>query len=66
MFKVQPANEKRRLLNFLLSNCSWKRGALTVDFKEPFDFLLETITKAAEAEAAKGAEFAKNRIWLRD
>jgi hypothetical protein len=36
------SREKRRLLNFLLSNGSWKDGKLTVVFKQPFDMLVHT------------------------
>lgn len=31
--------EKQRLLNFLLSNCSWKGGEMTATFRQPFDLL---------------------------
>lgn len=64
LFATQPANEKRKLLNFLLSNSSWKAGTLAVDFKEPFDILAETVAAAARVEAADGAETSKTEIWL--
>ena len=66
LFAAQPASEKRRLLNFLLSNCTWQRGALTVEFKEPFDILAETVHQATQVEAAEGAETAKKAVWLGD
>jgi site-specific DNA recombinase len=34
-FQKQEPREKRRLLNFLLSNCSWKGGELTAVFRQP-------------------------------
>lgn len=35
LFAVQPASEKRRLLDFVLPNCSWKAGELTPCFANP-------------------------------
>ncbi len=39
LFERQNAREKRRLLNFVVSNCSWKGGKLTVLLRQPFDLL---------------------------
>jgi site-specific DNA recombinase len=39
LFQRQEPREKRRLLNFLLSNCSWKDDCLTPIFRQPFDML---------------------------
>jgi site-specific DNA recombinase len=66
MFAAQPAKEKRKLLNFLLSNCTWQHGMLIVELKEPFDTLAETVAAAARVEAAEGTEMAKSEIWLGD
>ena len=33
LFERQPAREKRRLLNFLLSNCSWEDGEVIATFR---------------------------------
>jgi site-specific DNA recombinase len=40
LFQRQEPREKRRLLNFLLSNCSWKDGELIPVFRQPFDMLV--------------------------
>jgi len=45
-FIQQPPQEKRRLLDFLVSNCSWKDGKLTANFQEPFNMLALTIRGA--------------------
>ena len=66
LFTTQPASENRKLLNFLLSNCTWQHGMLAMEFKEPFDILAETVLQATQVEAAEGAEKAKNEIWLGD
>jgi site-specific DNA recombinase len=64
VFETQPAGEKRRLLNFLLSNCIWANGELRADFNEPFDLLAETVADAARHSAAEGPESAQNEKWL--
>jgi site-specific DNA recombinase len=40
LFQKQEPSEKRRLLNFVLSNCSWKGGELVPVFRQPFDMLV--------------------------
>ena len=64
LFEKQEAREKRRLLDFLVSNCSWKGGQLTTEFRQPFDALADTAMAAATARAEGGAESAKNENWL--
>ena len=64
LFEKQEAREKRRLLDFLVSNCSWKEGQLTAEFRQPFDALADTALAAATVSATGGAESAKSEIWL--
>ena len=47
LFAKQEPREKRRLLNFLISNCTWNSGFLTATFRQPFDLLAETVTSAS-------------------
>jgi len=47
LFAQQAAREKRRLLNFVLSNCTWENGELVATLREPFDMLAETATNLA-------------------
>ena len=42
LFEQQEPRQKRRLLNFLLSNCSWEDGEVVATFRQPFDLLAET------------------------
>lgn len=63
LFNKQEPREKRRLLNFLVSNCSWKSGDLTA-LRQPFDLLADTTAKALEIEDSEGAALAKRAIWL--
>jgi DNA invertase Pin-like site-specific DNA recombinase len=66
LFAKQEPREKRRLLNFLLSNCTWEDGEVVATFRQPFDLLAETAMTAAHAEADKTAKTAKTEIWLGD
>ena len=66
LFERQPAREKRRLLNFVLSNCTWEDGEVVATFQQPYDLLAETVAAAARKKAASGAKSAKIEIWLGD
>ena len=64
LFERQPAREKRRLLNFVLSNCSWEDGEVVATFRQPFDLLAETTAIVARSIAGSGGNCSKNEIWL--
>ena len=66
LFERQPAREKRRLLNFLLSNCSWEDGEVIATFRQPFDLLAKTVADAAHVNAEDNANLTENEIWLGD
>jgi site-specific DNA recombinase len=66
LFAKQGAREKRRLLNFVLSNCTWEDGEVVATFRQPFDMLAETVTSAARLEGHPTPKSAKNEIWLGD
>ena len=65
LFERQPAREKRRLLNFVLSNCSWEDGEVVANFRQPFDLLMETCAIADRGKAGAGGNSATSEIWLR-
>ena len=52
LFEQQPASEKRRLLDFVLSNCTWANGVLTPEFRQPFDMIAVEATACAREKAA--------------
>ena len=52
LFDRQPASEKRRLLDFVLSNCTWKDGELTPVFRQPFDMIADMATACATKKVA--------------
>ena len=66
LFERQDAREKRRLLNFVLSNCTWDDGEVVATFRQPFDLLAETTAIAAQSAAGDGKNLAKSEIWLGD
>jgi len=39
LFENQTATEKRKLLDFVLSNPRWKDGHLDADYRQPFDLI---------------------------
>ena len=52
LFAEQPASEKRRLLEFVLSNSFWAGGELTPDFRQPFGMITDMATVGAQKKAA--------------
>jgi site-specific DNA recombinase len=66
LFERQEPRQKRRLLNFLPSNCSWEDGEVRATFRQSLDFLAQITVAAASANAQGGANFAKSEIWLGD
>jgi site-specific DNA recombinase len=66
LFERQEPRQKRRLLNFVLSNCTWEDGEVIATFRQPFDLLAETTAIAACHGAGNAANSAKSEIWLGD
>ncbi|MDO8400514.1 MAG: hypothetical protein Q7T45_22095 [Bradyrhizobium sp.] len=64
LFAKQEPREKRRLLNFLLSNCTWEDGEVVATFRQPFDMLAETANTGGLVGAGNGAASSKSEIWL--
>ena len=64
LFEKQEASEKRRLLDFLVTNCFWRDNRRTAEFRQPFDLLADAARAAATASAADESDSAKSEIWL--
>jgi site-specific DNA recombinase len=64
LFSTQEPREKRRLLNFVLSNCTWEDGKMVATFREPFDMLAETTANSSRLESGATLKAAKTEIWL--
>ena len=65
LFAKQDAREKRRLLNFLVSNCSWRDGELIAVLRQPFDLIAKTTAIEAKRKAAGEVSNGLSEIWLR-
>lgn len=64
LFLIQPATEKWRLLNFLLSNCTWKGGELDATFRQPFDMLHDTTKAPRSRNSDAGVPQPDFENWL--
>ena len=64
LFEKQDAREKRRLLNFLVSNCSWQGGELTANMRQPFDLIAQTTLMDKKQNAAGKVPSGDFEIWL--
>jgi hypothetical protein len=61
--KQQPRG-KRRLLNLLLSNCSWKNGELTATFRQPLNMIAEMKSAHQKKKATSLAKSSLSENWL--
>ena len=64
LFQKREAREKRRLLNFLLSNCTWKGGGLQATFRQPFDMIAVSNVVNEKQKAAGGESNGSFENWL--
>ena len=64
LFQKQEPREKRRLLDFLCSNSSWRGGELTITLRQPFDMLADANEKHLELVGAGASEEALRQNWL--
>ncbi len=65
LFKKQNSHEKRRLLNFVCSNSTWKDRSLTATFRQPFDTIAVANTAWQRQKAAGATSSDLRPIWLR-
>jgi site-specific DNA recombinase len=64
IFKKQNAHQKIRMLNFALSNCTWKDGKLDATFKQPFNLIAETTAIVASGAGTEGLNSPEHSSWL--
>lgn len=62
-FKETEQNGKRRLMNFALSNCSWKNGQLTVEFRQPFEMIATIGSAPSPGGGCGGVNSPPHPIW---
>jgi len=63
-FENQPVSEKGRLLDLVLSNCEWKNGAPTAQYRQPFDALAVAVAAEDKASGDAATDTARNENWL--
>ena len=54
LFAKQDAREKRRLLNFLVSNCSWRGGGVNTTLRPTLYLIWGNTASGAKRKAAGG------------
>ena len=64
LFENQPANEKRKLLDFVLSNSVWKNGELLAEYRQPFDVLAVAVASDHGIKPMGPTRAGKNENWL--
>jgi site-specific DNA recombinase len=64
LFIKQESREKRRLLNFLLSNCSWGKGELKPTFRQPFNMISEMNLSSQNQKATSQMKSGPFENWL--
>jgi hypothetical protein len=67
-FLSQGSEERRTLLQLVVSNSTWKHGRLALELHQPFELILKEATKAREADAqdlAKGIKRPAFENWRR-
>ena len=64
LYKNQPAQEKRKLLQFVYSNSTLHNGQVQFNFRKPFDLLVVTNAEYQKKKAASGDGSDLRPIWL--
>ena len=64
LYEKQEMEEKRRLLNFVFSNSTWKDGKLIPAYRKPFDLLALTNTAYQKEKAVSSKKDGLFEIWL--
>lgn len=50
-------------MNLVLSNCTWKDGVLSAEYRQPFDLLAVAAAEGEGAGLAEGASGASRPGW---
>ena len=64
LFDQEQPMEKRRLLNFVVSNSTWANGELKATLREPFGFIAEMAKFASSVNADSSQTLADHSGWL--
>jgi site-specific DNA recombinase len=66
LFESQPASEKRKLLDFVLSNSRWKGGKLEAEYRQPFDLIAAAALADRQLKPAAGSGNGNFDEWRRE
>jgi hypothetical protein len=61
---AEGLKEKRRLLQFAISNSTWKDGQLTVTYRQPFDLFATWSGEMKKSPVSEWGEKDQNEKWL--
>ena len=64
LYEKQEMQEKRKLLDFVCSNSTWKDGKLTPQYRKPFYLLAVTNMSYQQTKATSPEESGLCPIWL--
>jgi site-specific DNA recombinase len=64
LYEKQEMSEKRRLLDFVCSNSTWKDGTLIPQYRKPFDLLAVTNQAYQQTKATSPKESGLCSTWL--
>jgi hypothetical protein len=64
LFEKQQAAEKRRLLDFVVSNSVWKEGKIVPAWRQPFDMIALANESAQAGTGRELTETGSNQNWL--
>ncbi len=64
IFASHEGATRRKLLTFVLSNCTWKGSVLTAEFRQPFNLLEESLGQLFDENNPNGYNDAKKDNWL--
>jgi hypothetical protein len=64
LFEKQQAAEKRRLLNFVVSNSIWKGGEIVPVWRQPFDMIAVANQTNGKGTGVSGPKNGSNENWL--
>jgi hypothetical protein len=65
LFETQPPKEKRKLLDFVLSNCQWKGVKLETEYRQPFDLIAVAALSDRQDCAGLGDKRSNFDEWRR-
>jgi site-specific DNA recombinase len=64
LYEKQEMREKRRVLDFIFSNCLWRDGSLIPNYRKPFDMLALTNVAYQKKKATSRVKSGLSEIWL--